>query len=72
MGAASYFRRGSLMWFAPQQEHHLAHRTSDAQYYVAVFKPEMIEGACRDPRYVGLSDKETTRISATAKAIGAA
>lgn len=52
------FRRGSLMWFFPEQEHHLAHRSPDAQYYVAVFKPEMIRAVCRDARHAGLLDTD--------------
>jgi len=53
------FNRGSLMWFFPDQEHHLVHRTPDAQYYVAVFMPSMIRAACRDARYAGLLDPDT-------------
>lgn len=48
------FEKGSLLWFYPSQEHQLVDRTADAQYYVAVFKPEMIRQACRHPRYAGL------------------
>lgn len=43
--------RGSLLWMFPSQEHQLIRRTSDAQYYVTVFKPGLIERACRSEPY---------------------
>lgn len=46
--------RGSLLWMFPSQEHQLIHRTQDAQYYVAVFKPDLIERSCRNEPYRGL------------------
>lgn len=47
-------RAGTLLWMFPSQEHQLIHRTPDAQYYVAVFKPSMIERACRSESYLAL------------------
>jgi methylphosphotriester-DNA--protein-cysteine methyltransferase len=46
--------RGTLLWMFPSQEHQLIHRTADAQYYVAVFKPDMIQRACRHDPYLAL------------------
>lgn len=46
--------RGALMWMFPDQEHHLVNRTVDAEYYVGVFKPDMIKRACRSEAYGGL------------------
>ncbi len=48
------FTRRSLLWMYPNQEHGLVDRTVDAQYYVAVFKPDLIRTACRGQRYAGL------------------
>lgn len=48
------FKKRSLLWFFPEQEHQLVDRSRDAQYYVAVFKPDMIEDACRGQRYATL------------------
>lgn len=44
----------SLLWMFPKQEHQLVDRSNDAQYYVAVFKPELINTACRSASYAGL------------------
>lgn len=48
------FPQGALLWMFPAQEHQLVDRTDDAQYYVAVFKPELIARSCRGPLYEGL------------------
>jgi AraC-like DNA-binding protein len=48
------FRKRTLLWMFPSQEHQLVDRTADAQYYVAVFKPDLIQRACRGKRYAGL------------------
>jgi methylphosphotriester-DNA--protein-cysteine methyltransferase len=48
------FPRGSMVWIFPAQEHQLVDRTPDARYYVAVFKPELIQRACQDPAYAEL------------------
>jgi len=45
------FRKRTILWLFPEQEHQLVDRTSGAQYYVAVFKPELIERTCRGARY---------------------
>jgi AraC-like DNA-binding protein len=41
----------------PAQEHQLVDRSDDAQYYVAVFKPEMIARSCRSRDYSDLRGK---------------
>lgn len=48
------FGRGSLLWFFPSQEHQIMHRTSDAEYYIGVFTPDLIQRACRSERYADL------------------
>lgn len=47
----------TLLWMFPAQEHQLVDRSSDAQYYVAVFKPVLIRAACRGARYADLKRK---------------
>ena len=42
---------GTLLWMFPSQEHQLINRTPDAEYYVAVFKPDLIQRACRNEPY---------------------
>ena len=44
----------SLLWMFPHQEHQLVDRSSDARYYIAVFKPDLISRACRSTPYEGL------------------
>lgn len=51
------FDHRSLLWMFPAQEHQLVDRTSDAEYFVAVFKPGLIEQTCRSPEYAGLRRK---------------
>lgn len=41
----------TLLWLFPAQEHQLVDRSDDAQNYVAVFKPGMIQRACRSAKY---------------------
>jgi methylphosphotriester-DNA--protein-cysteine methyltransferase len=41
------FARRALIWLFPGQEHQLVDGTSDARYFVAVFKPAMLADACR-------------------------
>lgn len=48
------FKKRSLLWFFPEQEHQLVDRSREAQYFVAVFKPQMIRDACRGQRYAPL------------------
>lgn len=48
------FPAGTLLWLYPEQEHQLVDRTSDAQNYVAVFKPSFIRRSCRTSAYAGL------------------
>jgi len=49
----------SLLWMFPAQEHQLVNRSNDAQYYVAVFKPELINKSCRSAKYKGLKRKRS-------------
>jgi AraC-like DNA-binding protein len=51
------FPRRTLLWMFPSQDHQLADRSDDAQYYVAVFKPEMINRSCRSKTYADLRRK---------------
>ncbi len=48
------FGRRTLLWLFPTQEHQLVDRTSDAENYVAVFKPRLIARSCRSAAYEGL------------------
>ena len=57
-GRSYTFGRGSLLWFFPSQEHQIMHRTPDAQYYVGVFTPDMIQRACRSPTYADLGKQD--------------
>lgn len=51
----------SLLWFFPSQEHQLVDRSNDAQYYVAVFKPELIDRSCHSVFYRGLRRKRAEK-----------
>lgn len=51
------FARRTLLWMFPAQEHQLVDRSDDAQYYVAVFKPELIARSCRSKTYADLRRK---------------
>lgn len=51
----------SLLWMFPAQEHQLVDRTNDAQYYVAVFKPDLIARSCHTPAYQGLKRRNAER-----------
>jgi len=53
-GTRYSFSKGALLWLYPRQEHQLVDRTPDAAYYVAVFKPDLMERACRGAFYRGL------------------
>jgi len=48
------FGKRTLLWMFPAQEHQLVDRSSDAQYYVAVFKPDLINIACRSDQHADL------------------
>lgn len=41
----------TVLWLFPQQEHQLVSRSDDARFYVAAFKPSLIEKACRTDNY---------------------
>lgn len=51
------FGARSLLWMFPTQEHQLVDRSNDAQYYVAVFKPDLIKRSCHRSDYDGLKRK---------------
>lgn len=51
------FGRRTLLWMFPAQEHQLVDRSDDAQNYVAVFKPALIEQAAHGSGYEGLRRK---------------
>lgn len=53
-GTRFTFPSRTLLWLFPEQEHQLVDRTDDAQNYVAVFKPELIERSCKSGAYAGL------------------
>jgi methylphosphotriester-DNA--protein-cysteine methyltransferase len=42
----TFFPR-TLLWLFPQQEHQLVDRSANAQFYVAVFKPSLVNRSCR-------------------------
>jgi AraC-like DNA-binding protein len=48
------FGRRTLLWLVPSQEHQLVGRSSDAETYVAAFKPGLIRRSCRSRAYEGL------------------
>jgi len=54
------FAQGTLLWMFPSQDHQLVDRTDDAQYYVAVFKPYLIERSCRGEAYQELKQYRHT------------
>ena len=51
------FTQRTLLWMFPSQEHQLVDRSPDAEYFVAVFKPEMIRRSCRSAAYADLRRK---------------
>lgn len=53
------FPKGTMLWIFPAQEHLLVERTPDARYYVAVFKPDLIQRACRGELYADLHRENT-------------
>ncbi len=52
------FGKGTLLWLFPSQRHQLVDRSPEAQYFVSVFKPEMIREACHGTRYEAMSHPE--------------
>jgi AraC-like DNA-binding protein len=54
------FSQGTMLWIFPSQEHQLVDRSREACYYVAVFKPGLIDRACRAPAYVALRGDRPT------------
>ncbi len=48
----------TLLWLFPGHEHQLVDRSDDAQCYVVVFKPSLIEKSCKTPTYEGLTQDQ--------------
>jgi len=48
------FSQRTLLWLFPHQEHQMVDRSDNAQFYVAVFKPSVIDRYCRNEAYQGL------------------
>lgn len=46
------FGKRTLLWMFAAKEHELVNRSSDAQYYLAVFKADLIRTACRSTRSI--------------------
>jgi len=44
------FSARTLLWIFPEQEHQVVDRSDNAQFYVAAFKPSLINRSCRQPR----------------------
>jgi methylphosphotriester-DNA--protein-cysteine methyltransferase len=53
-GRCFTFPARTLFWLFPEQEHQLVTRSADARFYVAVFKPGLINRSCRTPAYSDL------------------
>jgi len=60
-GGRFTFGPGTLLWMFPEQEHQMVNRSNDAQYYVAVFKPDFIARSCHGKTYDGLKRKKTVK-----------
>ncbi len=48
------FSQRTMLWLFPQQQHQMVDRSDNAQFYVAVFKPSVINRYCRKAAYEGL------------------
>jgi AraC-like DNA-binding protein len=57
-GRRSTFQPRTLLWLFPEQEHQLVDRSDNAQCYVSVFKPSLINKSCRTEAYEGLKRKK--------------
>ncbi len=55
------FPARTLLWMFPAQEHRLVDRSDDAAYYVAVFKPGLIQQFCRSSQYRELKRRRPTK-----------
>jgi len=53
------FASRALLWLFPGHEHQLVDRTDDAQCYVVVFKPSLIEKSCNTAIYEGLKHDQS-------------
>ena len=51
------FQSGDLFWLFPAQVHHAINRSADSKYYVASFKPSLIQSCATGPKYQALSKK---------------
>jgi AraC-like DNA-binding protein len=56
------FSPRTLLWLFPRQEHQLVDRSTDAQFYVAVFKPSLIRRSCRSSAYEGLKHENNEQV----------
>lgn len=52
------FKKQNMLWFMPNQEHQLVNRSDNARYYVAVFKQDLINDACKGKKYEWLKTQE--------------
>ena len=53
------FQSGDLFWLFPAQVHHAIERSADAKYYVASFKPSLIQSCATGPKYQPLLKKHS-------------
>jgi AraC-like DNA-binding protein len=63
------FHEGTLLWLFPWQKHQMVKHSGDAQFFVVVFKPKLIERASRQgDRYNNLKNPgvEETEVLSTA------
>lgn len=51
----------TLLWLFPNQEHQLVNRSNDARFFVAVFKPALIDQSCHVHPYKHLKKKSTAQ-----------
>ena len=62
IGQSGYtFPQGELFWLFPGQPHRVVHRSADAQYHVAVFKPSLIRSCCHSEENQLLLDERPPR-----------
>ena len=53
------FQSGDLFWLFPAQVHHAIARSEDAKYYVATFKPSLIQRSASSSKYQPLLKKSS-------------
>ncbi len=62
-GSRFTFSPRTLLWLFPEQEHQMVDRSNNAQFYVVVFKPSLIDKSCRTASYEGLKCTPTPQDS---------